>query len=139
MLTKVDYLPEQAKAYGNVLPVANKGNDYLIDWERQRTKNFSGIRGVGMQDQACQDSQGIIYDRSTEHLGSADLAVLRTRRCLLQAERALRESGATPPGCIDPSVYMVRGMGLILPRDTSWVEGSKDTVVARPGVNYVSV
>lgn len=135
----VDYLPEEAKAYGNVLPVANKGNDYLIDWEKQRIKNFSGIRGVGMQDQAMQDSQGIIYDRSAEHLGSADLAVLRTRRRLMSAERDLREKGITPPGLIDPDVYMVRGMGLILPKDVSWVEGSRDTVVARPGVNYASV
>lgn len=135
----VDYLPEVAKPYGNVLPVANKTNDYLIDWEKQRLKHFSGIRGVGMQDQAVQESEGVIYDRSIEHLGSADLAVLRTRRCLLQAERELREKGAIPPGCIDPEVYMMRGMGLILPRETSWVEGSKDTVVARLGVNYVSV
>lgn len=51
-----------------------------------------------VEDQAVTESMGGIIDRSQEHLGSADVVVIRVRRRLLRAIKALRESGVTPPG-----------------------------------------
>ena len=47
-------------------------------------------------------SMGTIFDRSQEHLGSTDTLIIRVRRRLLAAARALEERGTTPPGVDHP-------------------------------------
>src|SRR5690606_5315821 len=65
-------------------------NDYLIDREAQRSgKSFSGIPGVRQQDMAVTDSMGPIYKRYNEHLGTTDAMIIRTRRRLIAAAKAL--------------------------------------------------
>ena len=72
----------------------NASNDHGIDREAQRTQSFTGIDGIHLQDQAITESMGPIIDRSIEHLGSSDAMVIRTRRCLMRAAQALRDTGA---------------------------------------------
>jgi hypothetical protein len=69
---------------------------------------------------------GPIFDRTTEHLGSSDAMVIRTRRRLLDAARALAHSGTVPPGVDQPDVYRQRSGGIILPEDTNWVEATHE-------------
>ena len=69
-----------------------------------------------MQDQMITESMGSLVDRSAERLGSSDAMVIRTRRRLLEAARALASSGTTPPGVDDASLYAVRSGGVELPR-----------------------
>src|SRR5712692_9842580 len=70
-------------------PVRNKGNDYLIDRNLQRSgRSFTGIRGIREEDLAVQESMGEVFDRTDEHLGSSDLAVIAMRRRLLDAVQA---------------------------------------------------
>ncbi|HLF03885.1 MAG TPA: hypothetical protein VI855_01520, partial [Dehalococcoidia bacterium] len=69
----------------------NRSNDWMIDRDVQRTVNYTGIIGVNTQDMAIQETMGAVYDRSKEHLGSADLAVIATRRLLLQAIKDVQE------------------------------------------------
>ena len=45
---------------------------------------------------------GPIMDRTKEHLGTADATIIRVRRRMLEAARALRERGVTPPGVESP-------------------------------------
>lgn len=78
-------------------------NDFLIDREIQRTNTFSGIAGVNTQDVAVQEGMGPIVDRSAEHLGSTDRAIVTMRRLLLEATRTV-EAGGVPKG-VDPSTY----------------------------------
>src|SRR4030095_9799951 len=52
-------------------------NAYLLDRERQRSVSYTGIVGVGNQDRAVTESMGPIYDRTKEHLGTTDLAIVR--------------------------------------------------------------
>jgi hypothetical protein len=61
---------------------------------------------------------GYIVDRSREHLGPADRAIIVMRQLLLQAERTVREGG-DPPGTGD-SYYNVRAWEAILPRNADW-------------------
>jgi len=42
----------------NYVPLRNKANDYLIDRKLQKTKSYTGIKGVSEQDAAVHDSQG---------------------------------------------------------------------------------
>ena len=65
-------------------PLRHKGNSYMIDREAQsRGESFTGIRGIREQDLAVQEDQrGPLSAREQEHLGTADLGVISTRRRL---------------------------------------------------------
>jgi phenylpropionate dioxygenase-like ring-hydroxylating dioxygenase large terminal subunit len=112
--------------YGRFRCVANAGNDYLIDRKAQKTTSYTGIGSIFLQDQAVTESMGAIYDRTEEHLGTSDMMVIRTRKRLIDAARALRDAGTIPPGVDDPGVYAVRSGGAVLPRDADWIEATKE-------------
>jgi nitrite reductase/ring-hydroxylating ferredoxin subunit len=120
-----EFLPDSPDWTGKFRLTQNKDNDYLIDREAQRTTSYTGIPGIHQQDQAVTESMGPIYDRTQEHLGSSDAMVIRTRRRVINAARALRDNATTPPGVDDPAVYRYRSGGVILPRDTDWLEATK--------------
>jgi len=78
-------------------------NDFLIDRELQRRSSFTGIAGINTQDVAVQEGMGQIVDRSEEHLGSTDRAIVSMRRLLLEATRVV--AGGGKPRGVDPSSY----------------------------------
>ena len=69
----------------NYVPVRNRENDYMIDRDKQKRTNFTGIQGISEQDAAIADSQGFIADRTRELLGQTDLGVVRFRQMMLEA------------------------------------------------------
>jgi nitrite reductase/ring-hydroxylating ferredoxin subunit len=71
-------------------------NDYQVDREAQKTLSYSGIPDFVSQDHAVQESMGALLDRTREHLGTTDRAVIRMRSMLLKAAREL-EQGIEPP------------------------------------------
>jgi hypothetical protein len=109
--------------------LANRDNDYLIDRQQQRTKSFSGIYGIGEQDMACQESMGPIYDRTGEHLGTSDAAIIRMRQHLLKLAQQL-ETGHEPQAAQLPQAYKVRSTTLHLKRDQDWTEVARRAIVA---------
>jgi len=125
----MDYAPATSEAYGDIHPIANPANDYLADWEAQRTRKFFGVPGVGAQDKAITESQGR-FDRSLERLGRADVGLIRVRKCLLDAALALRNRQGPPRG-LDPASYRVRPASVLLAKDVPWTEGAKERLVAR--------
>jgi phenylpropionate dioxygenase-like ring-hydroxylating dioxygenase large terminal subunit len=96
----------------------NRQNNYLLDRHVQKTESFTGIDGVNTQDRAIQEGMGPIVDRSQEHLGPADKAIIQARRLLLQAVKTVQEGG-TPRG-IKPTYYALRATEGVLPRDAAW-------------------
>jgi phthalate 4,5-dioxygenase oxygenase subunit len=82
---------------------ANRQNDYMLNHTVQRSESFSGIDGINAQDRALQESMGKIVDRSKEHLGPADKAIIQARKLLREAVKAV-EAGGTPAG-VGPSYY----------------------------------
>jgi phthalate 4,5-dioxygenase len=101
-------------------PVRNRQNNYMLDRQVQKTETFTGIDGINVQDRAIQESMGPIVDRSREHLGPADKAVIQARRLLLQAVKTTREGG-TPRG-VEGTYYTLRAVEGIVPRDADWRE-----------------
>ena len=87
---------------GSVRPVANRDNDYLIDRERQATRSYTGIHGLGLQDSAIQESMGPIADRTTEHLNRGDEVIIKVRNHLLK----MLKGTAGLPG-LDPASYQI--------------------------------
>ena len=108
----------------------NLRNDYLIDRPVQKTNTFTGIRGINTQDFALQEGMGPIVDRSKEHLGTSDTAIITMRRLLLQAICAI-ERGATPPG-IDPQSHRnIRPYDAVITGETPWQEAFASELVAK--------
>ena len=107
----------------------NVRNDYLIDREVQRQNEgplgYSGIPGRG-QDGAVTESMGVIYQRDAEHLGVTDAGIIRMRRLLIRATKALRDQGTIPPGVDSPEVYKVRSGNVILPNGLNGIEATRD-------------
>lgn len=96
-------------------------NDWLIDREVQRRQTYTGIKGVNTQDLAVQESMGPVVDRSREHLGSSDKAIIAYRRVLLDVLRDF-EQGVEPLG-VDPKTYRkVRSADIVIPKDVRWQE-----------------
>jgi phenylpropionate dioxygenase-like ring-hydroxylating dioxygenase large terminal subunit len=98
----------------------NRHNNYLIDRQVQKYETFTGIEGINTQDRALQETMGRIVDRSKEHLGPADRAIIQARRLLLQAVKTVQEGGE-PPG-VRPTYYPLLAAEGVLPRQTDWRE-----------------
>jgi hypothetical protein len=96
----------------------NRSNNYLLDRAVQRTETFSGIDGINAQDRALQESMGRIVDRSKEHLGPADKAIIQARKLLREAVRSVA-ARSTPAGA-GSSYYKLRAQEAVLPRDADW-------------------
>jgi hypothetical protein len=106
-----------------------RANDWLIDREKQRTQTYTGIAGINTQDLAVQESMGRVADRTREHLGSTDRAIILLRRILLDAITTVQQSG-TPPG-VDPATHAnIRATDVILPKDARWQEEAGPALVA---------
>jgi phenylpropionate dioxygenase-like ring-hydroxylating dioxygenase large terminal subunit len=128
----VKYVP------GTFIPLANKGNDYLMDREAQRAGlTFSGVDGIGMQDASLQESMGPIVDRTQENLVSTDNGIIMARRALLRAAKANRE-GKPIPG-LDPATQRVRSCAIELPREVRFIEGARHGLFAALGTDPVTV
>ncbi len=97
------------------VPIRNRSNDYRIDREDQRLRTYTGIRGVSEQDAMVQDSQGLIVDRTREHLTPTDAAVVRFRRVVLAGAKDLA-AGSAPEAARDAQAYRLRS--------GSWVAGA---------------
>ncbi len=121
------YKPNTTDWYGRSNMIQEWANDYNIDREAQRTwKSYTGINGIRQQDMAVTESMGPILDRSAEHLGTTDALIIRTRRKMIAAAKALRDEGVIPPGVDKPEVYRQRSGGVVLPRDVNWWDGTRD-------------
>jgi phenylpropionate dioxygenase-like ring-hydroxylating dioxygenase large terminal subunit len=121
--------------------------DYDIDRQVQKSDNthsgYTGIKNIGDQDRAITETSGPLPDRSAEHLGSTDVLIIRVRRRMLEAAKALRERGVTPPGVDNPEVYRQRSGWTLLPKGVDYLEGThemrkavipeRQAAVARPG------
>jgi phenylpropionate dioxygenase-like ring-hydroxylating dioxygenase large terminal subunit len=110
-------------------------NDYRIDREVQRTRSFTGIEGIHIQDQAATESMGPITDHSWETLAPSDRMIAVTRRRLLVAAKALAETGAPPPGSgARAEAYgRVRGGFFLAPEAQRWPDVYQAQLAAHSG------
>jgi hypothetical protein len=82
----------EAEVDANRRPVRNLANRYRQDREEMRERVWSGLGPwFHTHDLYATESPGPIYDRTQEHLGYSDRAIILMRRQLLQAIQALDE------------------------------------------------
>ena len=96
----------------------NRSNDWMIDRQAQKTETFTGIPGINTQDRAVQELMGPIVDRSKEHLGPADKAIIVTRKLLEEAVRTVADGG--DPAGVAPTYYGLRAIHDVLPAADDW-------------------
>ena len=84
-------------------------NDFLIDREMQRERNFTGIAGTRHQDMAMSQSMGTISQRTSEHLGTSDKAIITAHRRMVQMAKDLQE-GIEPYAATHGDLYRVRSI-----------------------------
>lgn len=103
----------------------NLANDFLVDRQVQKTRTYTGIKGLNTQDFALQEGMGPIVDRSREFLGSSDRAIVTMRRVLLSNIDAV-SSGATPDGTDPVTSRDLRVFDGVLPQGVEWQEGFRE-------------
>ncbi len=111
---------QHGRPFANWWPEPSLTNDFGIDREAQRRQNYTGIPNITLQDAAMTDGMGPILDRTREHLGTSDSTVIRVRRRLVQAAKALRDQGVTPPCVDEPDLYRRRSCSIILHSTQPW-------------------
>jgi phthalate 4,5-dioxygenase oxygenase subunit len=99
----------------------NADNRYRQDRAKMRAGDFTGIEGIPTQDMAMWESMGPIADRSQDHLGGSDLAVLQFRRQMVAAVKAF-QAGAPALGTAAPRACHVELASFegMLPKSADW-------------------
>jgi phthalate 4,5-dioxygenase oxygenase subunit len=91
-------------------------NHFLQNREMQRTLTFSGIPGTREQDACMTLGMGAVVDRTKEHLGSSDTAVIALRRILMDGAKELTE-GKEPVAASNGALYRRRAYSAVLKAD----------------------
>jgi hypothetical protein len=127
-------LPNTTDWLGRFRSPVDPSTDFGLDREIQAKKppilqGWTGLKDVNTQDEAMKWGQGYhngnIVDRSIEHLGTTDAHIIRVRRRMLEAAKALRDEGTVPPGVDNAEAYKMRSGWVVLPNDVDWWEGSR--------------
>jgi nitrite reductase/ring-hydroxylating ferredoxin subunit len=82
-------------------------NMYGLDRDKQRKLSFTGMPFIPTQDQAMTEGMGYVCDRSEEHLGSSDVAIIHMRRMMLRHLDNF-EKGVEPFAPAHPDIYRVQ-------------------------------
>jgi phenylpropionate dioxygenase-like ring-hydroxylating dioxygenase large terminal subunit len=132
-LSEESRAPKTTRPHGAWYPVQSGANDYMIDYDAQRTLRFSGIPGGWNQDAAVQETMGPVSDRRREHLGTSDLGIIAARRYFLAAANSVA-SGASAPGIENPQAWSKRPVSLFVPEDQDWLELTKQQLSPPRGI-----
>ncbi|MSQ50322.1 MAG: (2Fe-2S)-binding protein [Betaproteobacteria bacterium] len=102
-----DYRPNGTGWFDRWRLKADEGNDWQIDREAQSSDRiYSGMGNILLQDQAITEGMGPITDHAAEQLGAGDVTIVRMRRCVVEAAREFRNTGAPPPALDAPELYL---------------------------------
>ncbi|MGQ0656256.1 MAG: Rieske 2Fe-2S domain-containing protein [Betaproteobacteria bacterium] len=100
-------------------------NNYLQDRAAMKRGDFTGIHGIPAQDMAMWESMGPITDRSRDHPGQSDVAVVQFRRMMVAAAKKFQQ-GAPAIGTAGfngaariPHVKLASFEGVV-PKSTDW-------------------
>ncbi len=87
------------------LPVSGRHNQWGFNAEEQQSNTFLGMGedDINVHDQWACESMGPIADRTREHLGASDKAIIANRRLLIKAIESV-QAGSTAPGLADAAI-----------------------------------
>ena len=97
----------------------NAGNNWQQNRARMPEGSFSGLVGLAQEDSAVNLSQGIVLDRTKEHLVQADVAVATVRRLLLDAVEAVAR-GEDPIGLRPSNTRTIQALEETIGPEVPW-------------------
>ncbi|MGF6861641.1 phthalate 4,5-dioxygenase oxygenase subunit [Rhodobacteraceae bacterium MBR-64] len=116
-------------------PIRNKANNYGFDPEEQARETYTGMGlDINVHDQWAVESPGPIFDRTREHLGKTDVAIIRYRRMLRAAIAALkegREDALPMRNGVDPKAVYGPVSNDTIAETGDWLRASTDGDAAR--------
>ncbi|HEY3178600.1 MAG TPA: Rieske 2Fe-2S domain-containing protein [Casimicrobiaceae bacterium] len=101
-------------------PRRTLANHHLQDRQAMKLGDFTGIRGIPMQDMAMWASMGPITDRTRDRLGASDLAIVEFRRIMVEAVRRFVAEGTaigTEARASDSALCAFEG---VIPKTDDW-------------------
>jgi phthalate 4,5-dioxygenase oxygenase subunit len=98
-----------------------RANNFGQDRNLMKLGNFTGIAGIPNQDIAMWETIGPIADRSSDWLGTSDLAVARFRRLMIEAANVMQSDGLAL-GRAEPRVphAAISSFEGVVPKGTDW-------------------
>jgi phthalate 4,5-dioxygenase oxygenase subunit len=104
----------------NWYKLANLDNWFNQDRVAMKNGSYTGINGFSNQDMALQESMGPIVDRTQEHLGTSDIAIIRMRKRMLEAVQKF-QNGEELIGLKPGLPYdKIRSEQLVVPIERPW-------------------
>lgn len=104
-------------------PIKNKANNYQYDPAEQASLTYTGMgMDINVHDQWAVEGMGAIQDRTQEHLGRSDVAIIRYRRMLRQAIKDVADARLD-------ALPMQQG-------DLSWLYGPLSNDAIAPTANW---
>ena len=120
------YLPNTSDFIGRWQLKANASNDYMLDPDAQKQNRTRGLRVFTSRIRRSPRAWARLLDRTVEHLGTADVMIIRTRQRLAKAAEALQNEGAVPPGADNPEVFAVRTGSTFLKKGADWLKETEE-------------
>jgi phthalate 4,5-dioxygenase oxygenase subunit len=98
----------------------SRKNRWNQDRAAMKNGSYTGIAGFQNQDTAAVESMGAISDRTREHLGQSDVAIIRMRRRMSDSVKQFQ--AGKPPLGVDPALDYgdIRSAQGVIPKDAPW-------------------
>ena len=98
-------MADWVKTLPDYLPKAGRHHSWGYSAAEQRTSTFLGMGedDINVHDQWAVESMGPIQDRTREHLGTSDVAIIRWRRLMLDSVRRFQEGVGRTTGLLAAS------------------------------------
>ena len=89
---------QQFVSLPDYLPKAGRHNGWGFDAQEQISATYLGMgeEDINVHDQWAVESMGAVQDRTREHLGTTDKAIMANRRMLLKAIDSVHNGGVAP-------------------------------------------
>src|SRR6266404_1471672 len=110
----------------DLLPNFRRGGTVQNRWLQDRDAiakgtSYTGLYGTTMHDIAVQESMGPIQDRTIEHLGLTDKAIVRMRKILLGLVKQTKEGEEPPISALHCDYGTIRSAAAVMDRGSDWV------------------
>ena len=104
--------------------IRSRSNRYLQNREEMKATSFSGLgRSFIVHDSFAAEGEGEILDRTAEHLGATDRAIIQARQMLLKAARDVQEGQEPPQVARSPEANRLDDLVVrdeVIPASTNW-------------------
>ncbi len=108
----------------------NLGNHFQQDRAAMKAGDFTGITGIPTQDMAMWESMGPIADRSADHLGASDVAIVQFRRLMVAAAKAALAGEPVIGEARDVRLVDLASFEGVVAKDADWRKFTTRSAVA---------